>query len=422
MKFHIIRALRYKNYRLFFGGQTISLVGTWMQQVAMGWMVYRMTHSAFLLGIIGFASQIPSLVFTPFAGVLVDRWSRHRILIITQILAMAQASILTVLVMTHHAAVWQLVLLSFVLGIINAVDAPARQAFVLEMVENKKDLGNAIALNSTMFNSARLIGPFIAGIIIASAGEGICFLANALSYIAVLAALLAMDLKPKIIEQDDRHILQRFKEGFNYAFGFPPIRAILLFIGLVSFVGIPYAILLPVFATQVLKGGPQTFGFLVSASGIGALGGALYLASRKSVVGLGRAIVFSSCLFGISLMLFALSHTLWFSLVLMVLAGFGTMVHMASSNTVLQTIVEDDKRGRVMGFFIMAFMGTAPFGSLLIGSLASGIGSPNTLLIGGAICIIGSIVFASKLPALMKMIHPIYVKMGIMPEFKFAIK
>ena len=418
----IIRALRYRNYRLFFGGQSISLIGTWMQRIALAWLVYRLTNSAFLLGLVGFSGQIPTFLFASFAGVLVDRWNRHRMLVVTQVLSMVQALTLSLLVLTGTVRVWHIVVLSLILGIVNAFDIPARQSFVVEMVEGKEDLGNAIALNSSMVNAARLLGPSMAGILIAAVGEGICFLINGLSYLAVVVALLAMRTRPRNSKQRSSWIRQDLRDGFMYAFGFAPIRAILFLLGLVSLMGMPYVVLMPVFAKDVLHGGPHALGFLMGASGVGALVGALYLASRKSVLGLGRLIPVTASVFGAGLVAFSLSHVLVLSLVLMLVVGFGQMVQMASSNTILQTIVEDDKRGRVMSFYTMAFMGMAPFGSLLAGTLASKIGAPNTLMIGGIACLFGSVFFANKLQSMRKMVRPIYEKMGIIPEIASGIQ
>jgi MFS family permease len=412
----IFRALNHRNYRLFFGGQSISLIGTWMQQIAVNWLTFRLTHSAFLLGVVGFTSRIPTFLFASLAGVLVDRWNRHRILVVTQILSMMQALILALLVLTGKIAVWHIISLSISLGFVNAFDAPVRQAFVVDMIEKKEDLGNAIALNSSMVNGARLVGPSIAGVLIATVGEGICFLLNGLSFLAVIASLLVMKIRSKKRETQDTRVWQGLKEGFTYAFGFEPIRSLLLLLGLVSLMGMPYTVLMPIFADKILHGGPQTLGFLLGASGVGALAGAIYLASRKSVLGLGRIIVIASSLFGIGLIAFSLSRLLWVSLLLMIMIGFGMMVQMTSSNTVLQTIVEEDKRGRVMSFYTMAFMGTVPFGSLLAGSLASKIGAPGTVIIGGVACILGSILFAIKLPSLRSMTRPVYVKKGIILE------
>ena len=412
----IFRALSHRNYRLFFGGQGVSLIGTWMQQIAMSWLAYRLTNSALLLGVIGFTSRIPTFLLASLAGVLADRWNRHRILVITQTLSMVQAMILAILVLTETVAVWHIVSLSLLLGLINAFDIPARQSFVVDMIERGEDLGNAIALNSSIVNGARLIGPSIAGILIATLGEGMCFLLNGLSFIAVIVALLAMKIVPKQRKIQGSQVFQGLKEGFSYAFGFAPIRSVLLLLALVSLMGMPYTVLMPIFAENILHGGPQALGFLMGATGVGAIAGSIYLASRKSVLGLGRIIVISSNLFGIGLIAFSLSRLFWLSSLFMLLTGFGMIVQMASSNTVLQTIVEEDKRGRVMSFYTMAFMGMVPFGSLLAGSLANNIGAPQTVMIGGVACILGSVMFAKKLPSLRKVARPIYIEKGIISE------
>ena len=412
----IFRGLYHRNYRLFFGGQGISLIGTWMQQIAMSWLVYRLTNSAFLLGVIGFSSQICSFIFSPFAGVISDRWNRHRILVVTQSLAMVQAFILASLTLMGVVAVHHLVILAIFLGLVNAFDMPTRQAFVVEMVEKREDLGNAIALNSFLFNGARLVGPSIAGILISILGEGMCFLLNGLSFLAVIIALLAMKTTPNKRESERTQVWRGLKEGFIYAFGFQPIRSILLFLGLISLVGMANTTLMPVFAKDILHGGPHTYGFLMGAIGAGAIIGAIFLASRRSVLGLGRIIVIASGIFGIGLISFSLSHILWLSFFLLSLTGFGTMVHMASSNTILQTMVDDDKRGRVMSLYTMAFMGMAPFGSLVGGSLAGRIGAPYTLIIAGTSCILGSFLFAKKLPSIREMVRPIYIRKGILSE------
>jgi MFS family permease len=411
----IFRSLHHRNYRLFFGGQGISLIGTWMQQIAMSWLVYRMTNSAFFLGLVGFSSQICSLFFSPFAGVLSDRYNRHRILVITQSLSMVQAFILAFLALMGIIAVHHLILLAVFLGLVNAFDIPTRQAFVVEMIEKREDLGNAIALNSFLFNGARLVGPSIAGILISILGEGMCFLLNGFSFLAVIIALLAMRMTHKR-QAEKTHVLKGFKEGILYAFGFLPIRSILLFLGWTSLVGTANTTLMPIFAKDILHGGPQTYGFLMAAMGIGAIIGAVFLASRRSVLGLGRIIWMASGTFGIGLIFFSLSHVLWLSLFLLLLVGFGMMVHMSSSNTLLQTMVDDDKRGRVMSLYAMAFMGMAPLGSFVGGSLAGKIGAPSTLIIGGASCIIGSFLFAKILPSLRSMVRPIYLKKGILKE------
>lgn len=418
----IIRALRHRNYRLFFGGQSISLIGTWMQRIALSWLVYRLTHSPFLLGVVGFSGQIPTFLLAPFAGVMADRYNRQRLLVLTQTIATVQALTLAVLVLTGAVLVWHIVVLSVVLGVVHAFDMPTRQAFVMEMVEDRADLANAIALNSSMVNAARLLGPSIAGVLIAAVGEGTCFLINGLSYLPVIAALLAMSFKARDSKPRALQVWQGLKDGIVYAASFTPIRAILLLLALVSLMGMPYVVLMPVFAKDVLHGGPHTLGFLMGGSGMGALGGALYLASRRTVLGLGKKMALASGLFGIGLIAFSLSRVLWISLLLMLIVGFGQMVEMASSNTVLQTIVDDDKRGRVMSLFAMAFMGMAPFGSLLAGFLASRIGAPGTLLVGGAACLLGAAIFWRRLPALRKMVRPIYVRMGIIPEIAVGIQ
>lgn len=389
------RALKSRNYRLFFSGQFISLIGTWMQQIAVSWLVYRMTNSVFLLGLIGFISQFPTFIISPFAGVWSDRINKHRILIWTQSLSMIQALTLAALVLTNSITVWQIIVLSLFIGCVNAFDVPARQSFVIEMIEDRKDLGNAIALNSAMFNGTRFLGPFVAGILIAAFGEGICFLINGLSYIAVIYALLALRIvyvKRKIRKAS---ILEELKEGFVYVFRDPKMRSILLLLALTSIMGIPFIVLMPAFAKDILQGGPHTLGFLMSSLGAGALLGAFYLASRINVQGLRKNIPLAVCVFGLGLIGMSLAHLLWISLILIFLAGFGMMIQIASSNTWLQTNVDDDKRGRMISFFAVSFLGMAPFGSLLSGSLADKLGVSLTLFIGGISCILGALFFRS---------------------------
>lgn len=412
----VLRALESRNYRLYFAGQGISLIGTWMQRIAQSWLVYRLTDSVFLLGVVGFATQIPTFLVAPFAGVLVDNKNRYRILLASQIFAGIQATILAILVLTNAIEVWHIIVLGVLLGIINAFDMPSRQSLIVEMIENRDDLSNAIALNSTMVNGARLIGPTIAGLIIAAVGEGICFLLNALSFLAVIGALLAMKLNLPPVRKKGVAMLSNLKEGFNYAFGFPPIRAILLLLALVSIMGMPYTVLMPIFAKDILRGGPHTMGFLMGSVGVGALVGAFYLASRKSVIGLTRVIVFAAATFGTSLILFSFSRNLFLSMGLLFFVGMGMMLQMATSNTLLQTLVDDDKRGRVLSFYNMSFFGMAPLGSFLAGSLASKIGTPATVAVGGTTCIIGAVVFLKSLPQLRKSMRPIYVRKGIIPE------
>ena len=389
--------------------------------MAMSWLVYRLTGSAFYLGIIGFSTQIPTIFIAPFAGVLADRWSRHRMLMVTQVLSMLQALVLAALVFSGTIHIWHLIVMSVFIGIVNAFDIPIRQAFVYQLVNDKDDLSNAIALNSMIFNGARLAGPPIAGFLILIAGEGVCFLLNAISYLAVLIALLAMKLSPQNTGLSQGRVLIELKNGLKYAASVVPIRIILIVLGFISLVGMPYAVLMPVFAKDILGGGPQTLGFLMGAVGIGALIGALYLATRKSIRGLGKVMVFSISLFGVGIIMFSLSKVLWFSLLMMLFSGFGMMVQMASINTILQTIVDDDKRGRVMSLYTMAFMGMAPFGSLLAGSAANWLGAPHTLQISGILCLLTAAVFWKKLPLLREMVLPIYAQKGIIPEVAAGI-
>lgn len=412
----MVRALRHRNFRLYFAGQGVSLVGTWIQQTAMGWLVYRLTNSPFLLGVVGFTGMAPALLFTPLAGVLADRFDRRKLLILTQLLAMVQALALGVLALTGVVAFWQIVPLSLFVGIVNALDAPTRQAFVLDLVERREDLANAIALNSSMFNGARLIGPSMAGLLIAATGEGLCFVINGLSFLAVVAALLAVRVRPGRRATQGESILRGLVDGVRYAARTEPVRAILLYLSIVSFVGMPYPVLLPIFARDVLRGGPHTLGFLMASAGIGALLGALTLAGRKTVVGLGRWIVRATCAFGVGLVGIALSRVVWLSYGLMVLAGFGMMVTMASCNTMVQTIADDDKRGRVMSLYTMAFMGMVPLGSLLAGAVASRVGAPATLAASGGCCILLALASYSRLPRLRKVIQPIYLRLGLDTE------
>lgn len=412
----MLRALGHRNYRLFFTGQGLSLIGTWITRIATSWLVWRLTHSAAMLGVVGFAGQVPTFLLAPFAGVWVDRLDRYRVLVVTQILAMLQSFALAALALTGVIRVWHVLALGAFQGLINAFDTPARQAFVIEMVEDPADLSNAIALNSSMVNAARLVGPSIAGVVIAAVGEGWCFFADGVSYLAVIGSLLAMRVAPRLRPARARRMLHELAEGVHYAFGFAPIRAVLLLLALVSLMGMPYTVLMPIIAARTLHGGANTLGWLMSATGVGALCGAVYLAGRRSVLGLGRVIVIATSTFGVGLIAFGLSRALWLSLALMVLAGAGFMIQMASSNTVIQTIVREEMRGRVMAFYTMAFMGTAPFGSLLAGALASRIGAPATIAVGGGACLLGAFAFARKLPALRREVRPIYVERGLLPE------
>jgi MFS family permease len=396
-------------------GQSLSLIGTWMQRLAIGWLAYELKNSALILGVVTFSGQIPALFLMPFGGVAADSYNKHRILIITQALAMVQALALALLVISGYITIWYLMMLNVCLGIINAFDMPTRQAFVIEMIDNKDDLSNAIALNSSMVNLARLAGPTLAGLIVAALGEGMCFLINSISYLAVIVSLLLMRTSPRVSPKK-APVLQQLKTGFQYSFGFAPIKYIILLLSLVSLTAIPYMVLMPVFARDILHGGAETLGFLMGSAGVGALIGAVYLASRKSVLGLGRVIVAATSLFGAALIAFSFSKTVWLSEVLIFLSGMGMMIHMASSNTILQTLVNDEMRGRVMSLYATAFMGVAPFGSLIAGGLAQKIGAPGTLIIGGTICIMAAAAFAYKLPVIRKIARPIYVEKGIIPQ------
>jgi len=416
------RALRHRNFRLYFGGQSISLMGTWMTRLATSWLVYRLTGSALLLGVVGFAGQIPTFLFAPFAGVWVDRLNRRNVLLVTQALAMLQSFALAALALGHHISIHEIIWLSAFQGTINAFDMPGRQAFLVEMVEDKQDLGNAIALNSSMVNMARLVGPSLAGVVIAISSEGYCFLIDGISYLAVIASLYAMRLHTAVIKRTTDSVLMQLKEGWTYVSGFAPIRTILLLFATVSLLGWPFTVLMPVFAGTILHGGPHTLGFLMGAVGVGALISALSLAARKTVLGLGKMIPISTAAFGAGLILFGMSRTLWISLLLMLVCGFGLMQQMAASNTIIQTIVEESKRGRVMSFYTVAFVGMAPFGSLLAGTLAHAVGAPRTVMLSGACCILGAAWFASRLPGIRKLIRPIYQNLGILPPVNAVIQ
>lgn len=388
------RALQYRNYRLFFVGQGTSLIGTWMQRVATAWLVYRLTNSAVMLGIVGFVSQIPSFLLSPLGGVLADRWNKRNILLVTQALAMVQAAVLAVLVVTGAITVPWIIVLNACLGIINAFDVTARQSFVVEMIEKKEDLGNAIALNSSMVNGARLVGPSITGILIASAGEGVCFFVNAASYAMIIVALLAMNIAPRKREPANPRIIHDFSEGFAYIYKSVPMRSTILLLALVSLLGMSYQVLMPVFAKAVLGGGPHTLGFLFGATGMGALIGAMYLASRKNSYDVWKLIPFAAGLFGVGLIAVSFSKSFWLSMLALLVVGCGMMVQIASSNTLLQVLADDRKRGRVMAFYAMAFLGMAPFGNLFAGVLAGAIGAPNAFLAGGTLCILGAFIFS----------------------------
>ncbi len=395
-----LRALRYRNYRLFFAGQLISLVGTWMQMIAQSWLVYRLTGSSLMLGSVGFSSQIPVFLLAFVGGTVADRYNRHRVIITTQTTSMILALILAVLTLSNAIQVWHIFVLSALLGIVNAFDMPARQAFVVELVDKKDDLMNAIALNSSIFNGARVLGPSIAGLLVAGIGEGWCFFANGISFIAVIVGLCLMKLTPRDQTASRASALSNVLEGFRYVRGSRPIRALLLLLGLVSIVAMPYSILMPIFADRILHGGARGLGILMGSTGLGALAGSISIAARPSTRGLAKLIGYSSAGFGVSLALFSLSRYFWLSALFLLPSGFSLMVLMASTNTLMQTMVPDQLRGRVMAMHVTMFMGMAPFGSLLAGAVAAKAGAPLTILSGAALCLIGAGVFMSRLPGL----------------------
>jgi MFS family permease len=409
------RALRHRNFRLFFGGQSISLIGTWMTRIATSWLVYRLTGSALLLGTVSFAGQIPTFLFSPLAGVWVDRLDRRQVLIWTQTLSMIQSLALAALTLSHQITIHWILGLSVMQGIINAFDMPGRQSFMIQMVNDKRDLSNAIAINSSMVNMARLIGPSLAGMLIAVTSEGWCFLIDGISYIAVIVSLLMMHLPAARSMRKTSSTLTDLKAGWTYVSQFLPIRTILLLFAVVSLMGMPFVVLMPIFAAKVLHGGPHTLGFLMGAMGVGALVSALALAARKSVKGLVRMIPMAAAVFGIGLIGFGLSRVFWLSMIMVMIAGAGMMQGMAGSNTVIQTIVSEDKRGRVMSYYTMAFVGMAPFGSLLAGALAHAIGAPWTVVLNGAAVLLGAAWFSTQLPAVRREIRPIYRELGILP-------
>lgn len=382
----LFQSLAVKNYRTYFAGQSVSLIGTWMQRTTMGWFVYRLTGSPFLLGLIGFLSQIPSVFIGPFAGVWADRWHRLTIIKITQTVALLQAITLGVLVLTGTIQIWHMVILSLLSGVTEAVDAPARQSFVIELVQKKSLLTNAIALNSAMFNGARLIGPSLAGLVIAISNEGMCFLINGISYIPVIISLFLISIPFKQHQDQEKSMLVKIKQGWNYSFNHLPIKYLIINISVITLFGMSYTVLMPIFAKDILQGTASTMGFLMSMSGVGALSGALYLASRKSIRGLTKKMHYALTAFSLAMVIFSFSRSMVLSMILMIVLGIGMMLQMSSSNTILQTIVDDRMRGRVMSLHSMAFMSIAPLGSLMVGSLSKSIGAPTTLIISAIIC------------------------------------
>jgi MFS family permease len=383
-----VRALRHRNYRLFFAGHSLSLIGTWMTQVATSWLVYRLTNSAFLLGLVGCSAQIPALLLAPFCGVWVDRMNRLRLLKLTQTLSMLESFALAALAFTHSINIWNIIGLTAFQGTVNALDLPGRQSLLVKMVEDRGDLANAIALNSLMLNCTRLVGPSIAGVVIALSGEKWCFLIDGFSYLAVIASLFMMRVSSAPIARKKTSVFHELKTGWDYVVGLSPIRSILILVASVGLVGMPYGVLMPIFAGSVLHGDAHTLGFLTATAGLGALASAIVLAMRKTAIGLGRWVAMCTFLFGAGLIGFGFSHWLWLSLPLILVTGFCTMQQTVASNIIIQTMVDEDKRGRVMSFYTMVFVGMAPFGSLMAGGLANSIGAPRTVMIGGVLCMI----------------------------------
>jgi MFS family permease len=412
---HAWRALRHRNFQLFFFGQGISLIGTWMTRLATTWLVYRLTHSALLLGVVAFAGQIVAFVLGPFAGVWVERLNRRKMLVWTQAAAAAQSLAMAALTLAHVITLWEIIALAEVQGLINAFDMPGRQSFLVQMVDDRNDLSNAIAINSSMVNAARLVGPAVAGLVVGAFGEGWCFLADGVSYFAVIASLLLMSIRQIPARRTGASMVEQIREGWDYVREFRPIRIILLIFSLLCLMGYPFPVLLPVFAAQVLHGNAATLGWLSGAAGVGALLSALSLAVRKSVVGLSRMLQIAAATLGGALVLFGLSHTFWVSLVLMGFVGFGLMQSAAVSNTIIQSLVTEDKRARVMSYYTMAFFGAAPFGSLLAGAVAHRVGVPHTFIVCGAACLAGALWFTLELPRVRAVMRPIYEQMGLLP-------
>lgn len=408
----LVRSLRHRNFQLFFSGQMISLIGTWMQNIAQAWLVYRLTGSSLLLGMVGFAGQIPIFLFAPLGGLAADRWNRHRVVIGTQTASMILAFMLAALTLLHIVRVWEIMVLAALLGVVNAFDVPARQSLLIEMVV-REDLMNAIALNSSMFNGARIIGPAIAGILVARIGEGWCFFANAVSYIAVIVGLLMMKFESLRTASQDTSPYEHIVEGFRFVRRTKPILALVLLIGVVSLVAVPYSVLMPIFADQVLHRGAHGLGILMGSSGVGALLGALTLAIRRGVHGLGRVVGAAAAAFGVSLVLFAVSNSFWLSVALLIPVGYAVMLQMSSSNTLIQAMVPDELRGRAMAMYTMMFMGMAPLGSLFAGALAEKIGAPWTVAIGGVAAFVAALVFMRYLPSLRFEARQLIVAQGL---------
>ncbi len=413
---YTFRALRNRNYRLFISGQLVSLAGTWMQQIAMSWLVYNLTHSPFLLGMVAFLSQAPGVLLAPIAGLLADRYDRRKILFLTQSMAMVQAFLLAYLALTHQIQEWQILVLSTFLGIVTGVDIPTRQAFVLDLLDRPEDLSNAISLNSSVFNGARLVGPAIAGFAIAWMGEGLCFLMNGLSFLAMLTALLTMNVRREAPLEAPSGFVEGLLAGVRYVYHHAPMKAILSLVALISLVGLPYSVLVPVYAKDVLHGDAKTLSWLMGAVGAGALSGAIYLASRPNILGLARLIQWAVFGFGTILLVFSQVKTLWLALPCLFGLGLGMMLHLASSNILLQTLADEKMRGRVMSLYTLAYIGMNPLGSLFIGWLSTHIGMTSTLMTGALLTLLGALLFSRQLPRMRAFLRPVYIEKGLLKE------
>lgn len=416
----ILISLKTRNFRLYFTGMCVSLTGTWMQQIAMSWLVYRLTGSVFLLATVTFMAQIPILLVTPLMSVFVDRFDRQKILILTQSLSMVQALSMAVLTLSGVIEVWHILILSLLIGCINALDNPTRQAFYPSLVA-KEHLSNAIALNSAVINGSRLIGPAVGGVLIGIFGEGLCFLLNGISYLGVIIALFLMRLSPFTVQHRRQNVLTDIQEGFSYVSGNIPIRALLLLMSAVSFFGLPLMTFIPAYVKDILQGDSEMLGFLLSCIGVGSFLAALYLAARKSVVGLGKVVTISAFLLGISLMILSYFDTYWIAAFICLPAGFAIISTVASINTLLQTLSDEDKRGRVMGYLAMTFTGIAPVGSMFLGSLEKQTGLPAIILISGVSCALGGIIFEYYRPLVRKHARQVYIRKGIIQEIATGI-
>jgi MFS family permease len=413
----LARALRHRNYRLFFLGQGISLIGTWLTRFATVWMVYKLTHSGALLGLVAFCGQAPSSVIAPIAGVLVDRWDRHRVIVITQIAAMLQSAALAAFAFTGLMTVWHLMVLGTVQAVINAFDMPARQSFLSQMIDDRADLPNAIALNSSLVNSARLLGPAVAATLVALFGEAWCFAIDAATYVAVVASLLMMRVpKRAITRKRESRVWHELVEGWRYVVDAPLVRAVLLLLAVTSVLGGSYTTLLPMVAGSTLRGGAHTLGVLMGAAGCGALCGALYLAARSTVVGLGGVIGRCTLALGAALIGLRLASNVYIATPLLFVTGLSWMVQMGSTNTIVQTIVDADKLGRVMSLYAVAFFGGMPIGALIEGALADQIGPMNTFMTAGIAVALAGAVYLRALPGIRSASRPLYIRLGLIPS------